>query len=139
MYDVLLDMYVEFGFFKEALVPITKKGKDGLEQIQQMMVKFRSEPPQSIDGSRVVLIHDYKTRETIDMITDLRHPIKMREASNVLQFITHDGTIVSVRPSGTEPKIKFYFGVRTALANKADYNRIDAELNAKFERIKAEI
>ncbi|MDR0295734.1 MAG: phospho-sugar mutase [Prevotellaceae bacterium] len=139
MYDILLDMYVEFGFFKEKLVSITKKGKDGLEQIQQMMVKFRNEPPTSIDGSRVVLIHDYKTRETIDMITDLRHPINMREASNVLQFITQDGTIVSVRPSGTEPKIKFYFGVRTVLASKADYNRLDAELDAKFERIKTEM
>ena len=137
MYDILLDMYVEFGFFKESLLSITKQGKDGLEQIQQMMVKFRNEPPQSIDGSRVVLIHDYKTLETIDMITDLRHPIRMRETSNVLQFITQDGTIVSVRPSGTEPKIKFYFGVRTVLPNKEDYNLINAELDAKFERIKS--
>ena len=139
MYDILLEMYVEFGFFKELQVPITKKGKDGLEQIQQMMVKFRNEPPTSIDGSRVVLIHDYKTRETIDMITDLRHPINMRETSNVLQFITQDGTIVSVRPSGTEPKIKFYFGVRTELPHKADYNRINIELDAKFEQIKTEL
>ena len=139
IYDVLLEMYVEFGFFKEKLVSITKKGKDGLEQIQQMMVKFRNEPPSSIDGSRVVLIHDYKTQETVDMITDLRYPMNMRESSNVLQFITQDGTMVSVRPSGTEPKIKFYFGVRTELPNKADYDRISSELDAKFERIKAEI
>jgi len=139
IYDVLLDMYVEFGFFKEHLVPITKKGKDGLEQIQQMMVKFRKEPPTSIDGSRVVLIHDYKTQESIDMITDLRYSLNMEEVSNVLQFITQDGTIVSVRPSGTEPKIKFYFGVRAELKNKEDYNRISAELDAKFERIKAEM
>jgi phosphoglucomutase len=139
MYDILLDMYVEFGFFKETLVSITKKGKDGLEQIQQMMVKFRNEPPQSIEGSRVVLIHDYKTLETIDMITDLRHPIQMQESSNVLQFITQDGTIVSVRPSGTEPKIKFYFGIRAELYNKEDYNRLSTELDKKFARIKAEI
>ena len=139
MYDVLLDMYVEFGFFKESLVSLTKKGKDGLEQIQQMMVKFRNEPPTSIDSSRVVLIHDYKTRETIDMITDLRHPITMRETSNVLQFITQDGTIVSVRPSGTEPKIKFYFGVRTDLQSKEDYDSLSAKLDEKFTRIKAEL
>jgi phosphoglucomutase len=136
MFDVLLDMYVEFGYYKETMVSITRKGKDGLEQIQQMMVKFRNEPPLSIDGSPVVLIHDYQKLESVDMISDLRHPIVMRETSNVLQFITQDGTVVSVRPSGTEPKIKFYFGVRADLRDRADFDEVTAELNMKFERIK---
>ncbi len=139
MYEVVLDMYVEFGFFKEKLVSITKKGKDGLEQIQQMMVNFRSQPPKTIHNSKVVLIHDYKTLETTDTITGKKQPISMRETSNVLQFITEDGTIVSVRPSGTEPKIKFYFGVRCNLPHKSDYDRINAEMEAKFEQIKAEL
>ncbi len=139
VYDLLLDMYVEFGFFKEKMVSLTKKGKDGLEQIQQMMVKFRNEPPQSIDGSRVVLIHDYKKLESVDMVADLRHKINMEETSNVLQFITQDGTIVSVRPSGTEPKIKFYFGVRADLKDQAGYDSVSAAMDAKFERIRQEL
>ncbi len=139
MYDLFLDMYVEFGLFKEKLVSLTKKGKDGLEQIQQMMVKFRNDPPKTIDGSKISMIYDYKSLECTDMKTGTKKPIKMDETSNVLQFITEDGTIVSVRPSGTEPKIKFYFGVRTNLSHKTEYNRISDEMEAKFERIKAEI
>ena len=138
MHDVLLDIYMEYGYYRETLVPITKKGKDGLAQIQQMMVGFRDNPPQSIDGSKVVCIHDYLKSESVDLLTGQRTPIRMQK-SNVLQFITHDGTIVSVRPSGTEPKIKFYFGVRADLNDRAQFDAVTAALQAKFERIKQEL
>ena len=139
IFDILLDMYMEYGFFKESLISITKKGKDGLEQIQQMMKEFRSKPLQSIDGARVVLMHDYSTLESVDLLTDLRHKINLKETSNVLQYITNDNTIVSMRPSGTEPKIKFYFGVRAELKRKEDYDKISAELDEKFKRIATEL
>ncbi|MDR3235140.1 MAG: phospho-sugar mutase [Prevotellaceae bacterium] len=138
MYDLLLDVYTEFGYYRELLVSITKKGKDGLAQIQQMMSDFRSSPPTHIDGSPVTIIHDYLTSETLDVVTKERTPIQMPK-SNVLQFITHDGTIVSVRPSGTEPKIKFYFGIRADLNDKSAYNEVTAALQQKFERITQEI
>ena len=138
MYDVLLDIYMEYGYYKETLIPITKKGKDGLAQIQQMMAGFRDNPPQSIDGSKVVCIHDYLKSESVDLLTGQRTPVHMQK-SNVLQFITHDGTIVSVRPSGTEPKIKFYFGVRADLKDKAQFDEVTTALHAKFERIRQEL
>ncbi|MDR2448375.1 MAG: phospho-sugar mutase [Prevotellaceae bacterium] len=138
MYEVLLDIYTEYGYYKETLIPITKKGKDGLAQIQQMMAGFRDNPPQSIDGSKVVCIHDYLKSESVDLLTGQRTPVHMQK-SNVLQFITHDGTIVSVRPSGTEPKIKFYFGVRADLKDKAQFDEVTTALQAKFERIKLEL
>jgi phosphoglucomutase len=138
MYDVLLDMYMEYGYYRETLISVTKKGKDGLAQIQQMMAGFRDNPPQSIDGSKVVCIHDYLKPESVDLLTGQRTPIHMQK-SNVLQFVTHDGTIVSVRPSGTEPKIKFYFGVRADLHDRAQFDAVTAALQAKFERIKGEL
>jgi phosphoglucomutase len=138
MYDVLLDMYMEYGYYRETLLSVTKKGKDGLTQIQQMMAGFRDNPPQSIDGSKVVCIHDYLQSESVDLLTGQRTPIRMQK-SNVLQFTTHDGTMVSVRPSGTEPKIKFYFGVRADLKDKAQFDAVTAALHAKFERIKQEL
>ena len=138
MYDVLLDIYREYGYYKETLISVTKKGKDGLAQIQQMMAGFRDNPPQSIDGSKVVCIHDYLKSESVDLLTGQRSSIHMQK-SNVLQFITHDGTIVSVRPSGTEPKIKFYFGVRAELKDNTQFDEVTTALQAKFERIKQEL
>ena len=138
LYDVLLDIYVEFGLFKEHLVSVTKKGKEGLEQIDTMMKRFRSTPPITLCGSPVVLIHDYLSSETIDLISDLRYQIELPK-SNVLQFITQDNTIVSVRPSGTEPKIKFYFGLRETLNGKEEYPKVSALLDARFKRLEEEL
>ena len=138
LYDLLLDIYMEFGLFKEHLVSLTKKGKDGLAQIDAMMKQFRSTPPQTLCGSPVVLIHDYQSSETIDLISDLRYQINLPK-SNVLQFITQDNTIVTVRPSGTEPKIKFYFGVRTDLSSREAYEKVSASMDAKFVQLKEEI
>ena len=132
--DLLKEIYVKYGFYKEQLLSVTKKGISGQQEIRKMMEDFRSTPPQNIAGSRVVLIHDYKLGKTFDMITDLRYDINLPK-SDVLQFVTQDGTIVSVRPSGTEPKIKFYFGVKGNLDKVADYDRVNAELDAKIGRI----
>ncbi len=138
LYDLLLDVYMEFGFYKEKQISVTKKGKDGLEQIQEMMKQFRACPPSKIDSSPLQIIHDYQTRETLDIASGKKWPINLKTTSNVLQFITEDGTIVSVRPSGTEPKIKFYFGVRKDLPNKGAFDEISKHLDEKFERIAKE-
>ena len=138
LYDLLLDIYMEFGLFQEHLVSLTKKGKDGLALIDDMMKRFRSAPPQTLGGSPVVLIHDYLSSETIDLISDLRYQIQLPK-SNVLQFVTQDNTIVSVRPSGTEPKIKFYFGLRAELHNKDDFAWARAQLEAKFKQLQEDI
>ncbi len=138
MFDLLIDIYTEFGFYKETMIPITKKGKSGAEEIQKMMDNFRNSPPESLAGSDVVLIHDYLKQKSFDQISHLRYDIKLPK-SNVLQFITHDGTKVSIRPSGTEPKIKFYFGVKEQLVSKADYYKVDARLDEKISKIVKEL
>ena len=134
LYEMLIDIYIEFGFYKERLISITKKGKDGVEQIQNMMKSFREKPLQTLAGSQVVLIHDYKLSETVDLISDLRYKINLPE-SNVLQYISHDNTIVSVRPSGTEPKIKFYFGVRGVINNREEFSEVNKELDSHLDKL----
>ena len=136
--QLLKEIYVKFGFYKEQLLSVTKKGISGQEEIKQMMADFRSTPPTSIAGSKVTLVHDYKVGETLDTATGSRSAIDLPK-SDVLQFITADGTIVSVRPSGTEPKIKFYFGVKGNLASVADYGKVNAELDAKVQQIIADL
>ncbi len=134
LYGLLIDIYVMYGFFKEKLISLTKKGKDGQEQIQAMMKKFRAEPPQTIAGSSIVLIHDYLSSETVDLISDLRYEIPLPK-SDVLQFVTHDDTMISVRPSGTEPKIKFYIGVRQDLDSKENFEEIAALADKRIEEV----
>lgn len=138
LYDLLKDMYVKYGFYKEGLVAVVRKGKDGQEQIRQMMVDYRTNPPKSINGSQLVTIKDYQSRQVLNVVTGEYTPIDITE-SNVLQFITADGTIVSVRPSGTEPKIKFYFGVCEPLCCLAKFDEVNAELDAKITSIKKEL
>ncbi len=134
LYELLLEIYVKFGFYKEDLFSITKKGKDGVEQIKKMMQKLRDTPPQKLDGSRVVLVHDYLKSETIDTVSDLRYNITLPK-SNVIQFVCSDNTIVSVRPSGTEPKIKFYFGVKTTINSVNEFENANKKLEEKLERL----
>lgn len=140
LYEWLQDLYVKFGFYREGLVNVVRKGKDGAEQIQNMMVEYRNNPPQSILGSKVVKILDYKTLEELDVATGKKSPIEgVEDKSNVLQWITEDGTKVSVRPSGTEPKIKFYFGVRAELPSVEQFDEVQTALDAKIEAIKKEL
>ena len=140
LYEWLQDLYVKYGFYREGLVNVVRKGKDGAEQIQNMMVEYRANPPKEICGSPVVKIYDYKTLEVLDVESGEKSPIEgITDHSNVLQWLTADGTKVSVRPSGTEPKIKFYFGVKAPLASVEDFEAVQAALDAKIEAIKAEL
>ena len=138
LYEWLQELYVKYGFYREGLVSVVRKGKEGAELIQKMMVDFRENPPKSILGSPVVKINDFKTLETTNLVTGEKCKIQ-EESSNVLQWFTEDGTKVSVRPSGTEPKIKFYFGVKAELKSVEDYDRVLAELDAKIEGIKSDL
>ncbi|MBQ8204466.1 MAG: phospho-sugar mutase [Alistipes sp.] len=140
LYEWLQQLYVKYGFFREGLVNVVRKGKDGAAEIQQMMVDYRANPPKSLLGSEVVKILDYKTLEELDVRTGERKPIEgIDEKSNVLQWLTEDGTKVSVRPSGTEPKIKFYFGVKSKLESVDKFDETLELLDAKIEALKAEL
>ena len=138
LYEWLQELYVKYGFYREGLVSVVRKGKEGAELIQKMMVEFRANPPKTILGSPVVKINDFLTLETTDVKSGAMTPI-VQDRSNVLQWFTEDGTTVSVRPSGTEPKIKFYFGVKAPLASVADFDEVQAELDAKIEGIKRDL
>ena len=134
-FDVLVDLYTEYGFYKEGLLSVVRKGKSGAEEIQQMMKDYRANPPAEIAGSKVVRIRDIKTLEERDTTTGTVTKIDL-PTSNVLQFFTADGNKVTVRPSGTEPKIKFYFGVKGQLPNKEGFDQANDALDQKIETIK---
>ncbi|MBQ1226701.1 MAG: phospho-sugar mutase [Alistipes sp.] len=138
LYEWLQELYVKYGFFRESLVSVVRKGKEGAEEIQKMMVDFRENPPKALAGSDVVLVRDFKSLEEKNLLSG--EVVKIdQDSSNVLQWITADGTIVSVRPSGTEPKIKFYFGVKETLAKVEDYDQVLAQLDNKIETIKQDL
>ncbi len=134
-FDILVDIYKGYGFYKEGLVSVVRKGKSGAEEIQQMMRDYRSNPPKEIDGEKVVCIKDYKLHESKDLTTGKVTPIDL-PTSNVLQFFTDKGNKITVRPSGTEPKIKFYFGVKGELCCKEAFDKTNDALDAKIESIK---
>jgi phosphoglucomutase len=134
LFDLLIDIYQKYGFYKEGLLSVTRKGKSGAEEIQQMMVGYRNDPPASINNSKVLIIRDYLRLIEKDTTTGIEKPINLPK-SNVLQFLLDDGTIISVRPSGTEPKIKFYFGVREKLNSVAEFETTEQLLNAKISGI----
>ena len=135
LYELLMDIYLEYGFSKEFTINVVKPGKSGADEIKAMMEKFRSNPPKEIAGSKVVIAKDYKTLEQTDangVVTKLHMP----ETSNVLQWFCEDGTKVSVRPSGTEPKIKFYLEVKGEMKCAGCYERCNKEADEKIEEIK---
>lgn len=135
LYELLMDIYLEYGFSKEFTINVVKPGKSGADEIRAMMEKFRSNPPKEIAGSKVVIAKDYKTLEQTDangVVTKLHMP----ETSNVLQWFCEDGTKVSVRPSGTEPKIKFYLEVKGEMKCAGCYERCTKEADEKIEEIK---
>ncbi|MGL4908724.1 MAG: phospho-sugar mutase [Bacteroidales bacterium] len=133
MLDLLYHIYEKFGYYKDKQIAITKKGKEGLEQIQQMMIDFRTNPPKTLAGSSVKEIYDYKTLEILNVKTAEKQKIKQKSSSNVLQWLTEDGTMISVRPSGTEPKIKFYFSVCAKLNSIAEVEQVSTILDKKFD------
>lgn len=136
LFELLQDIYVEFGFSKEKGVSIVKKGKEGADEIQQMMKKFRVNPPKEIAGSPVIVIKDYQFLQQNNLLTGDRTELDFPESSNVLQFFTEDGTKVSVRPSGTEPKIKFYIEVRAKMNSRSDYDEAEASVLRKIDAVR---
>lgn len=143
LFDMLMEIYKQFGFYYEGLISLTKKGKSGADEIQQMMAGFRANPPKTIAGSAVVRMDDYKALTTTDFKTGTTTAIPSGEmgieSSNVLQFFTEDGTKFTCRPSGTEPKIKFYVGVRAALERNEDFDSVYASLKEKVKAIGEEL
>ncbi|WP_372745105.1 phospho-sugar mutase [Lutibacter sp.] len=138
MYQELLQIYVDNNFYKEHLISIVKKGMDGAEQIKQMMVDLRENPIAEIGGSKVNYVYDYQKSTCTDLLAGTTCAIEIPK-SNVLIYETVDGTKVAARPSGTEPKIKFYFSVRTALDSVENAKKIEAELDAKIQQIIVEM
>ncbi len=136
--ELLDSIYIKYGYYKEHLISITKKGKSGVEEISAMMERFRSQPPESLAGSDVVMVQDFQARKAYDMISHLRYDINLPK-SNVLQFITGDGSIISARPSGTEPKIKFYFSVRAKVNNPSELADAERTLDARIKAMVADM
>jgi phosphoglucomutase len=134
LYDKLVDLYVQYGYYKESLISITKKGMNGQKEIADMMTAYRSNPPASINGSPVVQLLDYELRTGKNLQTGESWPIQLPE-SNVLQFILADGSKISARPSGTEPKIKFYFSVNGKLGSAAEFDKVNVEMGNRIEGI----
>jgi len=139
LFELLQDIYVEYGYGKEKGISVVRKGKSGAEEIAQMMRDFRSNPPKEIAGSKVKVVKDYDSLKVTDLDSGKVSDLVMPAASNVLQYFTEDGTKISVRPSGTEPKIKFYVEVRGTMASRADYAAADATANKKIEAVRASL
>ena len=134
LYEKMIDLYVEYGFYKEHLISITKKGMDGQQQIAAMMDNYRKNPPTTINGAKVAQLLDYELQKGKNPGTGEEWTIDLPK-SNVLQFILDDGTIISARPSGTEPKIKFYFSVNAPLQKAGDFDKVNGELETKIKAV----
>ncbi|GAB3012419.1 phospho-sugar mutase [Cyclobacterium sediminis] len=134
--DVLAEIYMKYGFYKEALISITKKGKDGAEQIQELMKGFRTNKPTSINGIAVSKIVDVQESVIYDMKSGTEEKLDL-DKSNVIQFYLEDGSKISARPSGTEPKIKYYISVNENLPNREAYRATEASLEAKISALKS--
>ncbi|WP_114748852.1 phospho-sugar mutase [Pleomorphovibrio marinus] len=133
--DVLAEIYQQYGFYKESLISITKKGKDGAEQIQQLMHGFRSNRPEAINGVKVTKVVDVKESKIYDMLNGTEETLDM-DKSNVIQFYLEDGSKISARPSGTEPKIKYYISVNEKLPNREAYRAVEAKLDERIAGLK---
>ncbi|MBI1692362.1 MAG: phosphoglucomutase [Bacteroidetes bacterium] len=134
LFEKLIELYIQYGFFYESLISITKKGMNGQKEIADMMETYRQQPPSLLAGSPVISLLDYQLQQATNLVTGGKTPIQLPK-SNVLQFITADGSKISARPSGTEPKIKFYFSVQALLSNKEDFERVQLQLKDKISRI----
>lgn len=135
IYEMLQDIYIEYGFSKEKGISVVKKGISGAQEIKTMMDNFRKNPIKSLAGSAVIKINDFDTLESKDIVTGKVSKLEMPVTSNVLQYYTEDKTKVSIRPSGTEPKIKFYIETKGNLASRAEYDKLNAEIDKKIEEI----
>lgn len=134
LFEALINLYLEHGYYKERLISLTKKGKSGAEEIKAMMESYRENTPKELGGARVTTLKDYARQTSTDMQSGSKSPIDLPK-SDVLQFVTDDGSVISARPSGTEPKIKFYCSVRGDLPAASQYEQVSAALDAKIDRI----
>ena len=135
LYEMLQDIYVEYGFSKEKGISVTKEGRSGAEEIEAMMKNFRENPIKEIAGSKVILIKDFVTLKAQDFSINEEYTLEMPTTSNVLQYFTQDKTKVSIRPSGTEPKIKFYIEVQDKLKSREEYDAVNAATEKKIEQV----
>jgi phosphoglucomutase len=138
LYQKLLELYVKYGCYKEHLISITKKGMNGQAEIAAMMEGYRTAPPQTLGGSKVTQLMDYQKQLVTDLATGNTNPILLPK-SNVLQFVLEDGSKISARPSGTEPKIKFYFSVKAPLVSVEEYRIVEGQLDAKINQITTDL
>lgn len=134
MYEMLINIYHEYGFYLEDLISITKKGKSGAEEIQKMMDDYRSNPPREIKGTKVLLVKDYKLKKEVNLVSGEEKVIDLPK-SDVLQFFLEGGSKITVRPSGTEPKIKFYFGVKGLLPDKSKFEEVNAKMRIELNEM----
>lgn len=139
LFQLLQDIYVEYGYGKEKGISVVRKGKSGAEEIAQMMSDYRANPPKEIADSKVVTIKDYQTLKQTDVTSGKTSDLKMPATSNVLQFFTEDGTKISVRPSGTEPKIKFYIEVRGEMKSRSDFDTAEAIADKKINAVRKDL
>lgn len=139
LFELLQDIYLEYGYGKEKGISVVRKGKSGAEEIAQMMVDFRNNAPKEIAGSKVSFIKDYDSLKMTNVATGEQTELNFPTTANVLQYFTEDGSKISVRPSGTEPKIKFYIEVRGEMKSRADYDAADAAANLKVEAVRVSL
>jgi phosphoglucomutase len=135
LYELLQDIYLEYGYSKEKMKYIVRKGKSGADEIRQIMDDFRAQPPKELGGSPMEVVKDYSTLVAKNLLTGDEKKINQKVTSNVLQFFTKDGTKISVRPSGTEPKIKFYFEVKGELNSRDGFDFAEKTADAKIDNI----
>ena len=138
LFELLIDIYVKYGFYKEKLINIVRKGKEGAGEIRTMMTEYRNNPPEKINNSKVIRINDYELQVSYDIVKGTKTKIDLIK-SDVLQFFLEDGTKISVRPSGTEPKIKFYFSVNTKLASSDKFEETEKVLDKRISDIIADM
>ena len=139
LFELLQDVYLEYGYSKEKMKYVVRPGKTGADEIQQMMVNFRANPPKTLGGSALKVVKDYADLTERNLLSGDVKKIDQKTTSNVMQFFTEDGTKISVRPSGTEPKIKFYFEVAGVLTNRDDFDQVEQLAEQKIDAIMQEL
>ena len=139
IFQYMIEIYKDLGLYQEGLVNVVRKGREGAEEIKKMMSDFRNNPVKALAGSKVVLVKDFQEQTAWDLVKDEKAEMTDIPKSNVLIYYTEDGTKVAIRPSGTEPKIKFYFSVKSNISSESEYAGQVDKLNHKIEQIKKDL
>ena len=139
IFQYMIEIYKDLGLYQEALVNVVRKGREGAEEIKKMMSDFRNNPVKALAGSKVVLVKDFQEQTAWDLVKDEKAEMTDIPKSNVLIYYTEDGTKVAIRPSGTEPKIKFYFSVKSNISSESEYAGQVDKLNHKIQQIKKDL